>query len=383
MSEKSSTKFNILTLVSIGHFLNDTMQSLMIAIYPMLKNEFTLSFTQIGLITFAFQFSSSLLQPFVGFYTDKYHKPYSIAFGMVSTFLGLISLAFAPNFYFILMSAVMIGIGSSIFHPEASRIARMASGGRHGLAQSIFQIGGNMGSAVGPLIAVWLILPNGQSSISYVSIIALVSIPILFYIGSWYKNQHKTIKNKDTNSSQTLSKQKIVFILLILFLLMFSKFFYLSSISSYLIFYLTHQYDITTQVAQYHLFYFLLSVALGTILGGAIGDKFGRKIVIVVSIFGIAPFSLALPYVSLDMSVLFLSIIGFMLASAFPTIVVYAQELIPGKVGTISGLFFGIAFGLAGIGSAILGHFIDIYGVVYVYKICSFLPLLGAFAIFL
>lgn len=383
MNEKNSTKYNILTLISMGHFLNDTMQSLMIAIYPMLKNEFTLSFAQIGLITLFYNISGSLLQPLVGLYTDKYHKPYFLTFSMVSTFCGLISLAFAPNFYFILMSAVLIGIGSSIFHPEASRIARMASGGRHGLSQSIFQIGGNMGSAVGPLIAVWLVLPNGQSSLSYISIMAFISIPILFYIGSWYKNQHRTVKNKDISSSQNLTKQKILFILFILFLLMFSKFFYLSSISNYLIFYLTHQYDITTQIAQYHLFYFLLSVALGTILGGAIGDKFGRKIVIVVSIFGIAPFSLALPYVSLDMSVLFLSIIGFMLASAFPTIVVYAQELIPGKVGTISGLFFGIAFGLAGIGSAVLGHFIDIYGVVYVYNICSFLPLIGVFAIFL
>jgi FSR family fosmidomycin resistance protein-like MFS transporter len=383
MNEKNSIKYNILTLISMGHFLNDTMQSLMIAIYPMLKNEFTLSFAQIGLITLFYNISGSLLQPLVGLYTDKYHKPYFLTFSMVSTFCGLISLAFASNFYFILMSAVMIGIGSSIFHPEASRIARLASGGRHGLSQSIFQIGGNMGSAVGPLIAVWLILPNGQSGISYISIMAFISIPILFYIGSWYKNQHRTVKNKDISFSQNLTKQKILFILLILFLLMFSKFFYLSSISNYLIFYLTHQYDITTQIAQYHLFYFLLSVAFGTILGGAIGDKFGRKIVIVVSIFGIAPFSLALPYVSLDMSVLFLSIIGFMLASAFPTIVVYAQELIPGKIGTISGLFFGIAFGLAGIGSAILGHFIDIYGVIYVYKICSFLPLLGVFAIFL
>lgn len=383
MNSKNSININILMLISVGHFLNDAVQSLMIAIYPILKNEFTLTFAQIGLITLFYQFSASLLQPLVGLYTDKNHKPYFLAFSMVSTFFGLILLAFASNFYLILMSAVMIGIGSSIFHPEASRIARVSSGGKHGLAQSIFQIGGNLGSAVGPLIAIWLIFPNGQSSISYVSIIAFISIPILFYIGTWYKNQHKITKHKNIVLTQNLSKQKIIFILIILFLLMFSKFFYLSSISSYLVFYLTHQYDITDKMAQYHLFYFLLSVALGTVLGGVIGDKFGRKNVILASILGIAPFALVLPYVNLNISVLFLSIIGFMLASAFPIIVVYAQELIPGKVGTISGLFFGISFGLAGIGSAVLGYFIDIYGVIYIYKICSYLPLLGIFAIFL
>nr|WP_269090798.1 MFS transporter [Aliarcobacter butzleri] len=371
-------------MVSFGHFTNDTMQSLMIAVYPMLKNDFSLTFAQIGLITLVYQLSASILQPLVGLFTDRYHKPYSIAFSMFCTFIGLTSLAFATNYYLILVSAILIGIGSSIFHPEASRIARMAAfGEKYGLAQSVFQIGGNLGSAIGPLIAVWLVLPNGQYSIFYISIIALLSIPILIYVGSWHKNYHASIKNKTISIKQTLSKQKISFALMILLILMFSKFLYMSGISNYLMFYLIQQYNISDEMAQYHLFYFLFSVALGTIFGGPLGDKFGRKAIIFASIFGIVPFTLALPYVDIYLSTIFLSIIGFMLASAFPAIVVYAQELIPGKVGTISGLFFGIAFGLAGIGAAILGYFIDIYGVVLIYKICSFLPLLGLFAIFL
>ncbi|KLD99343.1 MFS transporter [Aliarcobacter butzleri] len=382
--ENKNTKAKILGLVSFGHFTNDTMQSLMIAVYPMLKNDFSLTFAQIGLITLVYQLSASILQPLVGLFTDRYHKPYSIAFSMFCTFIGLTSLAFATNYYLILVSAILIGIGSSIFHPEASRIARMAAfGEKYGLAQSFFQIGGNLGSAIGPLIAVWLVLPNGQSSIFYISIIALLSIPILIYVGSWHKNYHASIKNKTILIKQTLSKQKISFALMILLILMFSKFLYMSGISNYLMFYLIQQYNISDEMAQYHLFYFLLSVALGTIFGGPLGDKFGRKAIIFTSIFGIVPFALALPYVDIYLSTIFLSIIGFMLASAFPAIVVYAQELIPGKVGTISGLFFGIAFGLAGIGAAILGYFIDIYGVVLIYKICSFLPLLGLFAVLL
>ncbi|MDK2082338.1 MFS transporter [Aliarcobacter butzleri] len=382
--ENKNTKAKILGLVSFGHFTNDTMQSLMIAVYPMLKNDFSLTFAQIGLITLVYQLSASILQPLVGLFTDRYHKPYSIAFSMFCTFIGLTSLAFATNYYLILVSAILIGIGSSIFHPEASRIARMAAfGEKYGLAQSVFQIGGNLGSAIGPLIAVWLVLPNGQYSIFYISIIALLSIPILIYVGSWHKNYHASIKNKTISIKQTLSKQKISFALMILLILMFSKFLYMSGISNYLVFYLIQQYNISDEMAQYHLFYFLFSVALGTIFGGPLGDKFGRKAIIFASIFGIVPFTLALPCVDIYLSTIFLSIIGFMLASAFPAIVVYAQELIPGKVGTISGLFFGIAFGLAGIGAAILGYFIDIYGVVLIYKICSFLPLLGLFAIFL
>ncbi|MFV7790338.1 MFS transporter [Aliarcobacter lanthieri] len=377
-------KLKILSLISFGHFINDSMQSIMIAVYPMLKNDFSLTFAQIGLITFVYQLSASILQPMVGLYTDRKDKPYSIAIAMFCTFIGLVSLAFATSYYWILVSAVLIGIGSSIFHPEASRIARLsASKEKYGLAQSIFQIGGNFGSAVGPLIAVWLILPNGQHTIFYISLLALFSIPIAIYIGSWYKKYHINNQNKSTIKKSNFSKQKIGLTLGILLILIFSKFVYMSGISNYLMFYLTHQYQISEEMAQYHLFYFLISVAIGTIMGGPLGDRFGRKSIIFASIFGIIPFTLALPYVNIETSIVFLAIIGFMLASAFPAIVVYAQELIPGKVGTISGLFFGIAFGLAGIASAVLGYFIDIYGVVTIYKVCSYLPILGLFAFFL
>ncbi|WP_267285346.1 MFS transporter [Arcobacter porcinus] len=370
--------------MSFGHFINDSMQSIMIAVYPMLKNDFSLTFAQIGLITFVYQLSASILQPIVGLYTDKKDKPYSIAYSMLFTFIGLCILAFAINYYWILLSAVLIGIGSSIFHPEASRIARLsASKEKYGLAQSIFQIGGNFGSAVGPLVAVWLILPNGQHTIFYISLLALLSIPIAIYIGSWYKKYHINSTKKNEIQKSIFTKRRIGLILSILLILIFSKFVYMSGISNYLMFYLTHQYQISEEIAQYHLFYFLISVAFGTIMGGPLGDKIGRKSIIFASIFGIIPFTLALPYVSIELSIVFLSIIGFMLASAFPAIVVYAQELIPGKVGTISGLFFGIAFGLAGIASAVLGYFIDIYGVVTIYKVCSYLPILGVFAFFL
>ncbi|WP_066246738.1 MFS transporter [Arcobacter porcinus] len=377
-------KVKILSLISFGHFINDSMQSIMIAVYPMLKNDFSLTFAQIGLITFVYQLSASILQPIVGLYTDKKDKPYSIAYSMLFTFIGLCILAFAINYYWILLSAVLIGIGSSIFHPEASRIARLsASKEKYGLAQSIFQIGGNFGSAVGPLVAVWLILPNGQHTIFYISLLALLSIPIAIYIGSWYKKYHINSTKKNEIQKSIFTKRRIGLILSILLILIFSKFVYMSGISNYLMFYLTHQYQISEEIAQYHLFYFLISVAFGTIMGGPLGDKIGRKSIIFASIFGIIPFTLALPYVSIELSIVFLSIIGFMLASAFPAIVVYAQELIPGKVGTISGLFFGIAFGLAGIASAVLGYFIDIYGVVTIYKVCSYLPILGVFAFFL
>ncbi|OCL93023.1 MFS transporter [Arcobacter porcinus] len=377
-------KVKILSLISFGHFINDSMQSIMIAVYPMLKNDFSLTFAQIGLITFVYQLSASILQPIVGLYTDKKDKPYSIAYSMLFTFIGLCILAFAINYYWILLSAVLIGIGSSIFHPEASRIARLsASKEKYGLAQSIFQIGGNFGSAVGPLVAVWLILPNGQHTIFYISLLAFLSIPIAIYIGSWYKKYHINSTKKNEIQKSIFTKRRIGLILSILLILIFSKFVYMSGISNYLMFYLTHQYQISEEIAQYHLFYFLISVAFGTIMGGPLVDKIGRKSIIFASIFGIIPFTLALPYVSIELSIVFLSIIGFMLASAFPAIVVYAQELIPGKVGTISGLFFGIAFGLAGIASAVLGYFIDIYGVVTIYKFCSYLPILGVFAFFL
>ena len=380
---QTTKNYNILTAVSISHFLNDTMQSLLVAIYPILKHGFELTFTQIGLITLTFQICGSIFQPLIGFYTDKHPKPYSLVFGMFSTLIGLILLAYAPNYYYILLAAALIGLGSSVFHPEASRIARISSGGKHGLAQSIFQIGGNAGSAVGPLLAAFIILPNGRESISLISIIALFAIVILFFVGKWYSNQNKLNKSKQVNTYVLMPRNSVFKIMFILVTLMLSKIFYIVSISSFLIFYLMHKYGIDAQDAQYHLFYFLLAVAGGTILGGPIGDKFGRKIVILISIFGTVPFALMLPYASLSGSVALSMIIGFMLASAFPAIVVFAQELVPHKIGTIAGIFYGTAFGIAGVGAVCLGYLTDIYGIDFVYRMCSFLPILCIFAIFL
>lgn len=377
------TAFGILGAISFSHFLNDMMQSLMLAIYPLFRLEFQLSFAQIGLITLTYQLTASLLQPLIGSYTDRHPQPYSLAFGMGSTFGGLLLLSQAASFPMVLVAAALVGMGSSIFHPESSRVARMASGGRHGLAQSIFQVGGNMGSAAGPLLAAWLILPHGQRSIAWVSLLALLAMVILTGVGRWYRHQHQQPK-KDTLQTDThLPRGYVIRTLLVLVALMFSKFIYMASISSYLIFYLMHRFGIDTQAAQYHLFYFLFSVALGTLLGGPIGDRIGRRQVIWVSILGITPFTLALPYVGLDASVALTMITGFMLASAFPAMVVYGQELIPGKVGTISGLFFGIAFGLGGIGAAVIGQLADLWGIEAVYKLCSFLPLIGLLAFFL
>ncbi|MHB1675983.1 MAG: MFS transporter [Sulfuriferula sp.] len=379
----STTEFKILGAISVSHFLNDIMQSLMLAIYPLFKAEFHLNFAQIGLITMVFQVTASLLQPMIGNYTDRHPQPYSLVVGMGSTFCGLLLLALANDFSAVLVAAALVGAGSSVFHPESSRIARMASGGRHGLAQSIFQVGGNMGTAAGPLVAAWLILPNGQRSIAWVSLVALLAMIILTGVGRWYQHQNQQPKKVVAAVSSSLPQRQVVSTLALLVALMFSKFFYLASINSFLIFYLLHQYSISTELAQYHLFYFLGAVALGTMLGGPIGDRIGRKRVIWTSILGIAPFTLALPYVGLQASVALTVIIGFMLASAFPAMVVYAQELIPGKVGMISGLFFGIAFGLAGIGAAVLGQAADHWGIVAIYKICSFLPLIGLLAVFL
>jgi MFS transporter, FSR family, fosmidomycin resistance protein len=377
------TVFKVLGAVSFCHFLNDLLQSLMLAIYPLLKAEFQLSFAQIGLITLTYQLTGSLLQPMVGYFTDQRPKPYSLAFGMASTFSGLLVLSVAPSLPWVLIAAAMVGTGSAIFHPESSRVARMASGGQHGLAQSIFQVGGNTGSAAGPLLAAWLILPNGQRSIAWVSLVALVAIIVLIGVGRWYRHQHRLPKHAATVAAPRLPNRKVALTLVVLMALMFSKFVYLASINSYLIFYLMHQFSVSTEVAQYHLFYFLFSVALGTLLGGPIGDRIGRRQVIWVSILGIAPFALALPYVGLGLSAVLTVIIGFMLASAFPAMVVYGQELIPGKVGTISGLFFGVAFGLGGIGAAVLGHLADLWGIATIYQLCSFLPLIGLLAVFL
>jgi FSR family fosmidomycin resistance protein-like MFS transporter len=380
---KDATAFRVLGAISFSHFLNDTIQSLMLAIYPLFKTDFHLSFAQIGLITLTFQFTASLLQPVVGYYTDRHPKPFSLVVGMGCTLLGLLSLSLADSYPMVLMAAAMVGTGSSVFHPESARVARMASGGRHGLAQSIFQVGGNAGAATGPLLAAWIVLPHGQRSIALFSLLAFVAMIVLTGVGVWYRRHQAKPKKAAVAAVQTLPRRQVLTTLAVLLALIFSKFFYLASINSYLIFYLIQRYDISTLDAQYHLFYFLFSVAAGTLLGGPIGDRIGRRQVIWVSILGVAPFTLALPYVGLNGSVVLTMIIGFMLSSAFPAILVYAQELFPGRIGVVSGLFFGLAFGLAGIGAAVLGQLADLWGVTTVYKICSFLPLIGLLAVFL
>ena len=379
----NTTAYKVLGAISFSHFLNDTIQSLMLAIYPLFKTGFHLSFAQIGLITLAFQCTASLLQPVVGYYTDRHPKPFSLALGMGCTLIGLLTLSLASSFPMVLMAAAMVGTGSSIFHPESSRVARMASGGKHGLAQSIFQVGGNAGSATGPLLAAWIVLPHGQRSIAFFSLFALLAMVVLTGVGFWYRHHQRQPKKATVVPVQTLPMRRVLTTLAVLLALIFSKFFYMASISSYLIFYLIDHYGIGTQEAQYHLFYFLFAVAVGTLLGGPIGDRIGRRQVIWVSILGVAPFTLALPYVDLSTSVILTMIIGFLLSSAFPAILVYAQELFPGRIGTISGLFFGLAFGLGGIGAAVLGQLADLWGIATVYKLCSFLPLIGLLAVFL
>ncbi len=378
-----ATSFGILSSISFCHFLNDTIQSLILAIYPLFKSGFNLSFAQIGLITLTTQCTASLLQPLVGLYTDRHPKPFSLAIGMCSTLSGLLLLSIASSFPMVLMAAAMVGTGSSIFHPESTRVARMASGGRHGLAQSIFQVGGNAGSATGPLLGAWVVLPHGQRSIALFSLVALLAMIVLIGVGRWYKQHQRQSAKAAPPAGHGLPRKQVWQTLCVLLALIFSKHFYLASITSYLIFYLVQRYGFTEQTAQYHLFYFLAAVAAGTLFGGPIGDRIGRKRIIWASILGIAPFTLALPYVGPEMSVVLSVIIGFMLASAFPAILVYAQELFPSRIGTISGLFFGLAFGMGGIGAGVLGKLADLWGIMAVYKLCSFLPLIGLLAVFL
>ncbi len=378
-----TTAYGVLAAISLSHFLNDIMQSLLLALYPLFKGTFDLSFVQIGMITMTFQLTASLLQPIVGTVTDRHPMPWSLAVGMASTFFGLILLSEASSFEQVLIAAALVGVGSSIFHPESSRIARMASGGQHGLAQSIFQVGGNTGAATGPLLAAWLVLPHGQHSIAWVGLAALLGLTIAVFMARWSSHQHRQAKKTVTPKAAALPARQVALTLALLVTLMFSKFFYLSSINNYLMFYLQHQFHIDDQLAQYHLFGFLAAVALGTLLGGPIGDRIGRRRVIWISILGIAPFTLALPYAGLQGSLYLSMVIGFMLASAFPAMVVYAQELLPGRVGMVSGLFFGLAFGLAGIGAALLGKVADNWGIVTLYQVCSYLPLLGILAIWL
>ena len=362
------------------------MQSLMPAIYPIIKGSFHLNFTQIGYITLVFQLSASILQPFVGLYTDKRSQPYSLAIGMFFTLAGLLLLSQSATYPLILVSVMLVGIGSSIFHPESSRVAYLASGGRRGLAQSIFQLGGNAGSALGPLLAAWIIVPSGQKSISWFGIAAALAIIILFRVGGWYKGHMltkvKAVSNK-IEGHPTFSNKKVVFSMFVLLLLIFSKFVYLSSMSSYYTFYLIGKFHLSIQHAQYSLFAFLAAVAVGTVIGGHLGDKFGRKYIIWISILGAAPFTLLLPYANLPCTIALTVAIGLIISSAFSAILVFGQELIPGKVGLVAGLFFGLAFGMGGLGSALLGKLADSTSISYVFKVCSFLPLIGIFTGFL
>jgi len=382
-----NTVFAVLIAISFSHLLNDTIQSVIPAIYPILKASFHLNFTQIGLITLTFQLTASLLQPFVGLYTDQRPKPYSLAIGMGFTLIGLLLLSKANNFAMILCSAALVGMGSSIFHPEASRLARMASGGRHGFAQSFFQVGGNAGSSLGPLLAALIIVPGGQPSVAWFSPAAILAIGVLWKVGVWYRHNMYRIKRRPhargKGGHPILSKGRILLALSVLITLIFSKFFYLASMTNYYTFYLIGRFHVSVQTAQIYLFLFLAAVAGGTIIGGPFGDRFGRKYVIWISILGVAPFTLLLPYTDLFWTAVLTLIIGVILASAFSAILVYAQELVPGKVGMIAGLFFGFAFGMAGIGSAVLGRLADHTSVEYVFHVCSFLPLLGLLTGFL
>lgn len=385
-SAAQGTVVAVLAAISVCHMLNDVIQSLIMAIYPMLKANFSLDFRQIGLITFTFQFTASVLQPVVGYFTDRHPTPYSLVLGMGSSLLGLVLIAFASSYALVLAAAALIGMGSSVFHPESSRVARLASGGRHGLAQSVFQVGGNFGTALGPLLAAFVVLPYGQGSIAWFSVVALVGMVLLAGIGAWYG---KTLKlngeapGNERKAIAELSKNKVRRSIAILMALTFSKQFYLVSITSFYIFYLIHTFGLSVQSAQLYLFLFLGAVAAGTVIGGPIGDRIGTRRVIWWSILGVLPFTLMLPYVDLFWTAVLSVIIGLILASAFPAILVYAQGLIPGRVGMVAGLFFGLAFGIAGIGAAFLGWLADLTSITLIYHVCAFLPAIGLLAAFL
>jgi FSR family fosmidomycin resistance protein-like MFS transporter len=388
--------FKVLLAISFCHLLNDTVQSLLPAIYPLLRDNFHLDFGQIGLISFTTTFTASLLQPLVGLYSDRHHKPNFLAIGMGITLIGLVTLSLAPSYATVLVAAALVGMGSSVFHPESSRVARMASGGQHGMAQSLFQVGGNAGSALGPLLATF-ILPRGQRSIAWFSFVALLGIILLADIGAWAKRRRAAqadlstapplaghiVASVDAEPHAHLPRKKIVWSLAILVALMFSKYFYLASLGSYYTFYLMDKFHVSIRSAEIHLFAFLGAVAAGTFFGGPVGDRMGRKVVIWYSILGVLPFTLILPYANLFWTGILSVVIGLILASAFSTILVFAQELVPTKVGTISGTFFGLAFGLGGIGAALLGKLADATNIRFVYHVCSFLPAVGILTAFL
>jgi FSR family fosmidomycin resistance protein-like MFS transporter len=381
----TKTVFSVLWAASFCHLLNDMLQALLPAVYPILRGNFSLSFAQVGLLTFIYQITASLLQPFIGLYTDRRPMPYSLPFGMASSMAGLLTLAFAPSYAILLVSAMLLGLGSSIFHPESSRMARLASGGAHGLAQSLFQVGGNFGSALGPLAAAFIVLPRGQSGLAWFALAALGGIVILTGLGNWYqRNGHaRRPPSSAPIRHPTLSRAQVSRAMAVLIALLFSKYIYLASFTSFYIFYLTQTFGVTTKSALILQFVFFAAVAVGTIAGGPISDKLGRRIVIWVSILGVLPFTLALPHVGLAMTVILSVIIGFVISSAFPAIVVYGQELMPGRVGMVAGLFFGFIFGIGGIGAALLGVLADWKGVGFVYDVCSLLPAIGVLAAFL
>ncbi len=374
----------ILASISFCHLLNDMVQSLIPAIYPILKSSFHLDFAHLGLITLAYQLTASLLQPFIGLYTDKRPKPYSLPAGMGSTLVGLLLLSMATNFAMLLIAGALVGVGSSVFHPESSRVARMASGGQHGLAQSVFQVGGTAGTALGPLLAAFIVLPKGQYTISWFSLAALVAIVLLTNVGAWYK-RHPLAKlgTHRADSHPHLSRGDIMFSIAVLAALVFSKYFYLASLGSYYTFYLMHKFHVGVQTSQIDLFIFLGAAAAGTVIGGPVGDRIGRKHVIWWSIVGSLPFTLLLPYANLFWTIILSVIIGLVLSSAFSAILVYAQDLVPGQVGMISGLFFGFAFGMGGVGAALLGVLADKTNIDFVYHVCSFLPVIGLLTGFL
>jgi len=379
------TVYSILFSISFAHLLNDLIQAIIPSIYPLLKESYNLSFSQIGLITFAFQFSASIFQPLVGYYTDKNPKPFSQIYGMLFSMAGIVSIAFADNFYWIILSVILIGTGSSIFHPESARISNLASGGKRGLAQSIFQVGGNFGTALGPLLVALIVIPNSQQYILWFIIVAAIGLAILSKIAYWYRDHLVLRKNKVQPfiDFHNLPKRKVQIAIGILLIVIFSKFFYSASLSSYYQFYIIDKFGLTIKQAQFHMFIYLIAYAVGTILGGPLGDKIGRKYVIWLSVFGAFPFALLLPYVNLFWTDVLMIIIGIIISSAFPAILVYAQELLPKKLGMVSGLFYGFAFGMGALGSALLGKLADETSIQYVYHVCSYLPLIGAICYFL
>ncbi|MDA8350353.1 MAG: MFS transporter [Pseudomonadota bacterium] len=383
----TQTAFTVLAAISFSHLLNDMMQSLLPALYPMLKAHYGLSFGQIGVLTFTYQITASILQPLIGRYTDVRPRPYSLSAGMGFTLAGLALLAYAHHYALLLAAAALIGTGSSVFHPESSRVARMASGGRHGLAQSVFQVGGNLGSSIGPLLAAFIVLPYGQSSVVWFSFAALVGMFVLFQVGHWYRTHGLERLKPRASAAQAgaapPTRKHVTVAIAVLLALIFSKYFYLASLTSYYTLYLISRFHVSIQDAQIHLFVFLAAVAAGTLIGGPIGDRIGRKYVIWGSIVGVLPFTLILPHANLFWTGVLTVPIGVILASAFPAIVVYAQELLPGRTGTVSGLFFGFAFGMGGIGAAVLGQLADVSGIRVVYELCAWLPVIGLLAGFL